>query len=316
MNSEKFTIEDDASCRVLAVDDNALSLKLLVTMLERGNYIVKSATNGKDALDLLRNDAEKFDIILLDRMMPGIDGIEVTKRMKSDPNLKDIPIIMQTAATKPEEINEGIEAGVFYYLLKPLDQKKLLSIIASARNKNQLQKSRHAEMDCNKMSFDLIKINKSVFQTIEEAEILASFLANCFPDPKRAVNGLSELMINAVEHGNIGISYADKSTLIAQGNWQQTVEHKRKEPEHRNKKVTVVFERKVDACYVQISDDGDGFKWKKYLEMDASRAMHNHGRGIAIANTLCFDQVLYSTKGNQVTVVMQNKQGGKDDYWE
>jgi two-component system, cell cycle response regulator len=284
-------------------------------MLQQNDYLVTTAANGKEAMGLLRKDTNKFDIILLDRIMPEMDGIELTRIMKADPDLKYIPIIMQTSATKPEEISEGIEAGVFYYLPKPLDRKTLLSVVGSARNKCQRQVALNAEMSRHKMSFDLIRVNKSVFQTLGEAESMATFLANCFPDPKRAVNGLSELMINAVEHGNLGISYSEKSEFISQGNWQKAVELKQKEPEYMNRKVTVLFERKEDACYIQINDDGDGFDWKQYLQMDPSRAMHNHGRGIAIANTLCFDKLLYNEKGNQVTAVMQYKQENEDDYW-
>ena len=75
---------------------------------------------------------EGLDSILLDRIIPGMDGIEFCQQIKKDERWKLIPVIMQTAASRPQEIREGIEAGVFYYLLKPLAIDRLLSILASA----------------------------------------------------------------------------------------------------------------------------------------------------------------------------------------
>ena len=94
--------------------------------------VCSAAVNGIEAMRTLHDLAHDFDAIILDRMMPELDGIEVTRRMLADPVLKYIPIVMQTAADKPEEISEGIKAGVFYYLTKPVERKTLVSVVASA----------------------------------------------------------------------------------------------------------------------------------------------------------------------------------------
>ncbi len=302
---------------ILAVDDNPTTLRLLEAMLKRSKDIaVRTAVNGKEAMAVLNEFHNDIDIILLDRMMPEMDGIEVCNAMKEDTNLRYIPIIMQTAASRPEEISEGIAAGVFYYLAKPLNQEMLLSVVDAAGKQVRRHKQLRLEMERRKVSFGLVQILKCTFKTLEEAEGLSVFMANYFEDPDRTLTGISELLVNAVEHGNLGISYDAKSELVAEQKWQQEISDRLAAPQYAEKKVTVIFERKKDACYIQITDEGEGFDWKQYMEVDPSRAMHNHGRGIAMANMLCFSKLVYNEKGNQVTgIIKTDETEDKDDFW-
>ena len=301
---------------ILAVDDNPASLKLLKSMLKRGNYEVVTAENGKKALSYLYEHSESVDIILLDRMMPEMNGIEVCEVLKKDPKLRKIPIIMQTAADNPDQISEGIKAGVFYYLTKPLNEKTLLSVVHSAEMQMRQHKILREEMKRQRLSFGLVRILKCCFRTMEEAESLSSFLANFFFDPDQAITGISELMVNAIEHGNLDISYDEKSELIREKRWQEEIERRLNHPKWIDRKATVVFEKKEGACYLQITDQGQGFSWKEFMEVDPARAMHNHGRGIAMANMLIFDRLIYNDKGNQVTGMVKMKSvNQKDFYW-
>ncbi len=302
---------------LLLVDDNATTLHLLDQILSKEGYQTVTAVDGMEAMRALHDTCNDFDAIILDRMMPELDGIEVTRRMLADPELKHIPIVMQTAADKPEEISEGIKAGVFYYLTKPVERKTLVSVVASAVKERAQGRILRTEMQRYRMGFSLIDVLKASFRTLDEAESLASFLANLFPDPDRALNGTAELLVNAVEHGNLGITYDDKTELMDTNAWRQEVARRLEMPEHREKKVTVIFEKKKDTCYLQVTDQGKGFAWKSFLQFDPSRASHNHGRGIAMANMIAFDRLVYSEQGNQVTAVMNPPaiNSDKDPYW-
>lgn len=303
--------------RILAVDDNPTSLRLLESMLARQkDYVVVTAVHGKQALDYLYDNPGGIDIVLLDRMMPEMDGIEVCEVMKADEKLRYIPIIMQTAASRPEEISEGIKAGVFYYLTKPLIGETLLSIVGSAAKQVKQHRQLRSEMRQRKMSFGLVQILKCTYRTLEEGGSMATFLANFFPDPDRALTGISELLINAVEHGNLNITYEIKSKLIKENTWHEEINKRLADPQYKDRKVTVIFERKVDNFYIQITDEGEGFEWKQYLNVDPSRAMHNHGRGIAMANMLSFTKLVYNEKGNQVTGIISLPKEGGDEFWD
>ncbi len=302
---------------ILVVDDNPTTLHLLARILEEEGYEITCATNGLEAMNELRSRVDNFDVIVLDRMMPVMDGMEMTRKILADSDLKHIPIIMQTAADQPEQISEGIKAGVFYYLTKPIERKTLLSVVSSAVKEVEQRRVLRAEMLRHRMSFGLIQVLKGSCRTLDEAESLASFLANCFPDPDRALTGISEILINGVEHGNLGISYDEKTRLMDENKWREEVTRRLDLPEFKDKKVTVIFEKKENTYYLQVTDQGKGFNWKSFLEFDPSRASHNHGRGIAMANMIAFDRLVYNDQGNQVTAVMEVKPEAPeiDTYW-
>lgn len=289
---------------ILAVDDNNTSLRLLEMMLiQDGNCNVLTAVNGKEALAVLQADPEKIDIILLDRIMPEMDGIELCHILKKDESLRTIPVIMQTAAGRPQDIKEGIDAGVFYYLVKPLVAKTLLSIVTSAKKKVKRYRLRTSELLQHKESMAMVQSLKCTYRTLEEAETLAAFLAGFFPHPDQVLTGVSELLINAVEHGNLGISFREKTELLLTNSWTDEVARRLADPCYKERVVTVSFEKGPESCSLSIHDEGLGFDWKKYLEVDTTWATHNHGRGIAMARLLSFDKLQYNDRGNQVTAI-------------
>jgi pilus assembly protein CpaE len=109
--------------KILIVDDDIDTLKLVGLMLERQGYEIAVASNG--TLGLSKAASEQPDLILLDVMMPDIDGYEVTRRLRADPALAHIPIVMFTAKTMVDDKVEGFEAGVDDYLTKPTHPAEL-----------------------------------------------------------------------------------------------------------------------------------------------------------------------------------------------
>ena len=95
--------------RILLVDDEPMNVALLEAMMVSRGYEAIPATNGIDALDLIRQ--ENIDLVLLDIMMPEMDGFEVCRRIKEDERLRDLPIIMLTALYSKQDRIKGIEAG-------------------------------------------------------------------------------------------------------------------------------------------------------------------------------------------------------------
>ena len=109
-------------------------------------------------------------------------------------------------------------------------------------------------------------------------------------------------MINAVEHGNLGITYAEKTELVLGGRWHAEVDRRLALPENAPKKVEVHFSRRPAAFEVTIRDQGKGFDFSRYLDFDPRRLFDPHGRGIAMARADCFDSVEYQAPGNVVRV--------------
>lgn len=120
------------SFSILLVDDEAKNIQLLANILSKSHYDIEFATNGEEALNWV--NSKNFDLILLDIMMPGLDGYQVCKKIKADSSKSHIPIIFLTAKTSPEDVNKGFESGGADYITKPFNTLELL-----ARVKIQLE---------------------------------------------------------------------------------------------------------------------------------------------------------------------------------
>jgi len=119
----------DALAVVLVVDDAPANIHLLSGIL-KGHYKVKAATNGAKALQIARK-APRPDMILLDVMMPEIDGYEVCRRLKEDPQTSGIPVIFVSGNIDDTERHTGVELGAADYVGKPVDPERLLASIES-----------------------------------------------------------------------------------------------------------------------------------------------------------------------------------------
>lgn len=111
--------------RILCVDDEPLNLKVLSKMLVSNDYEVVKAEDGEAALKVIEENT--VDLVLLDVMMPKLDGFEVCRRIKGDERLRNIPVIMVTALSAKEERIKGIEAGAEDFISKPIDQGEVLA---------------------------------------------------------------------------------------------------------------------------------------------------------------------------------------------
>ncbi len=293
--------------RVLAVEDDQTTLIILVALLEELNYEVIEATNGVEALGIIEREAEKLDVIVLDKHMPEMDGLGVVKHIKNDPRASRIPVIMVTGSDSPDEFKEGIDAGVFYYLTKPYEDDVFESVLTSAVRESERRSILKNELKKHQSSFSFINQAQFTIKTIEDAEDLAHFIAFCFPNPEIALPGLADLLINAVEHGNLEIGYEEKTNLLKTGKWREEVRRRENSPEYCNRQVKITLTRNSDETRVVITDEGSGFNWSEYMDIDPSRALHNHGRGIAQANKISFDKLNYNDTGNEVTIASFNE---------
>lgn len=123
--------------KILIVDDDELNRKILKEILEDGEFESVEACDGLEAFDMLKKESD-IGLILLDRRMPNMDGMQFMEEMRNRPEYKDIPVIMQTAANSPREVIEGSSTGVYYYLTKPYDEQIVISIVRAALEKREL----------------------------------------------------------------------------------------------------------------------------------------------------------------------------------
>ncbi|OHC70084.1 MAG: response regulator receiver protein [Rhodocyclales bacterium RIFCSPLOWO2_02_FULL_63_24] len=296
--------------RILVADDEPMNLEIIGEVLDDPAYLVTNAANGELAWQAMLAAPLPPHLVVLDRMMPVLDGIEVLKRIKADPRFAEIPVIMQSAAASPAEIAEGVAAGAWYYLPKPYAPRDLLAIVHAALEEVAERETAHHAIRNRRADLELLDFAEFEFHTLRQAADLALSLGGICPDTASAAMGFSELLVNAIEHGNLGISYAEKSELRRNDDWEREVERRLSDPVLGARRAHVLFRRTADGLSFTISDEGGGFDWNRYLEFDPERAFDPNGRGIAMARQTSFSSLEYQGCGNVVVVTVRDPGAG------
>ncbi|MBF0349351.1 MAG: response regulator [Magnetococcales bacterium] len=286
--------------RILIVDDITANIKTIHAILGDEHELF-FATNGSEAMEIARNST--LDLILLDIVMPGMSGLEVCQELKRDIHTQYIPVVFITCKNDDTDVVKGLENGAYYYLTRPIHRETLMAIAQAAiyhynNHRTLLERTRAAANTLKLMNQGLFS-----FKTLEEANDLAVMLACVCKDPTSAVIGLRELLYNAVEHGNLGITYEDKSNLSDPVDWEQEIKRRMLLAEYRDKKVHVTYERTCKELQITIRDEGPGFDWKPFLTFDPERMFDTHGRGIALALGIAFNTVQFMGSGNTVKAI-------------
>lgn len=291
---------------ILVVDDEPLNLDIIEEFLTgKGQpYTVETANDGIEAMEKLEADPNKYDTVLLDRMMPRMSGMEVLEKMSAHPELKYIPVILQTAKVSKEDILEGLKAGAYYYLTKPFTSEILHSVVNTAVKDRGYNKALLASLNVTKSSVKLLKNASFKFRSLDDVRSVSSLVACACDEPDKVAMGLSELMVNAIEHGNLHIGYEEKSELRKEDKWESEIASRLELPEYKDIYASIDVLNNSDEVTFTITDQDKGFDWDEFMEFDTTRVMDNHGRGIAMANQLYFSKLEYQGSGNIVTVMV------------
>jgi len=174
--------------RILCVDDEPPNLSLLEAMLSPRGYSVISAVNGPEALEKIA--AERIDICLLDVMLPGMDGFEVCRRIKSDDLYRNIPVVMVTSYQDKANRIRGIEAGAEDFISKPFDSAEVLArikMLLHVKSLNEELQNAHdiLESAVHERTKDLTSANKQLTQEIVERKKAEETLQGAFAEIKQ-----------------------------------------------------------------------------------------------------------------------------------
>jgi two-component system, sensor histidine kinase and response regulator len=172
---------------ILIVDDQMTNLKILSSILSK-DYSLGIANSGENALKYMDNNTP--DLILLDIMMPEMDGYEVCQKIKQNETYKDIPVIFLTAKTDIDDVVKGFEYGAVDYITKPFNISELK---VRVRNHLNLQAARN---ELKKANTKLTKINK-------EKDRLFSIIAHDLRSPLSGFEGLSRLLVQQIRANNL-----------------------------------------------------------------------------------------------------------------
>lgn len=181
-NSDSFIDEIvPADYKILIVDDVKTNVLLLQTILKRANYCVVTVSTGEEAIDVVKK--ERPDLLLLDVMMPGMNGYEVAGVLNSDPETREIPIIFVTALSDPENVVEGFRSGGNDYVSKPFNAAEVLTRI---RHQLRLVASRRIILHQNEA------LQKAIYDRDELYSVIAHDLRSPLGSMKMALDMLVE----------------------------------------------------------------------------------------------------------------------------
>lgn len=137
------------------------------------------------------------------------------------------------------------------------------------------------------------------FRTLADINEVLSYLSQWLPAADNFLLGIKEIMVNAVEHGNLGIGYALKTDLLENGKWLNEVQTRLDKPENRNKFAFLEISFNDNTLEVTVEDQGAGFKPDQFLRADnpPDGATNFNGRGLKLVNALAFDRLAFSKGG-------------------
>ena len=161
--------------KLLVVEDEQDIRDLLIFNLQKEGFKVESTDNGDSALSLIRKN--NFDLVLLDLMLPGIGGFDLTRILKNDKKTSEIPILMLTAKGEESDIVKGLELGADDYMTKPFSIKVLLArinkiLIKSSNRSDEVDVLKYNSLSINLKARDVILEGKKINLTFTEFEIL------------------------------------------------------------------------------------------------------------------------------------------------
>src|SRR5688572_4840411 len=201
----------DAPPRVLVVDDHEDNIELLRARLESRGYQVEDARDGQQALE--RVAASPPDLILLDVMMPRMDGFEVARRIKSDRTLPFIPIIMQTALDSTEHKVEGLDAGADDYITKPINFAELEARVKSMLRIKALQDAlEERERELSEVNGRLLKMAQTDSLTgLDNRRYLEERLEEMFGHSRRLKEPLAVVLCDLDRFKSVNDTYGHQA---------------------------------------------------------------------------------------------------------
>ncbi len=282
-----------AMSKILIIDDQPANIEVAKAFLSREGYEILTGNNGKSALEILKT--QEVDLLLLDIMMPMMDGFEVAEQILADETIRDIPIIFLTAKVEADSIAKGFQLGARDYLSKPFHSAEL-----KARVRNQL------ELREQKKELELANATKNRF-----FDIMAHDLKN----PFGALLGLANLLLRDLKAGEFrNEDFCSTLTAMAHGAktglnlTEQLLDWARAQTGRLQVKIAPTEVRKIaqEACELVI----DGAKSKgielRYLQKSAM-VLADFNMASAIIRNLLSNAIKFSVPGQFVEINLREK---------
>ena len=318
--------ETSQSPGILIVDDQQRALGELERTLTTDNYRVYTADSGETAVRVANE--KQPELVILDMSLPEKDGLEICRRLKTDPETREIAVMFLSSVTDADVKAKGLELGAVDYVHKPFEPSELRARVhAHLRLKERLDRLRAQYEDlCEKVLRETRPSEKAAPGAVDQGCVASEEKTIVFKTDvarvqgvvnqllvgvnghldKKARNdlalGIHEMVLNAVEHGNLGITSEEKSAALQNQTFNQLVERRMQIVGLAEREVTIRYTFDGERVRYDILDEGRGFDWARFVERDEPEdLLASNGRGILISRYI-FDRIEYNEAGNAVTL--------------
>ena len=303
-------VAEAGNSKILIVDDQQVLRTLLVKFMKKAGLEPIEAEDGKKAIELYQ--ATRPAVVLSDIMMPRMDGLTLLNEIKKIDS--SAVVILMTGYGNEDILLKALRGGAANYFKKPFNFHEIVEVV-----KHLIK--HQSEIDITKVySPFLVEESKRFVLTAGDADIfpiinqIAMHLHNIATESE-TVNvkvGLEEMLKNAVEHGNLGITQEEKNSAIEDGTFGDLLKSRLEDADRAKKEITVIANVTPDRFQVSIKDEGEGFDWRSLPELHPESLLQYSGRGIFLTR-IYFDKVEYNDRGNQVTLIkLKNAPRGSD----
>lgn len=284
---------------LLLIDGESVERSLVESAAEAVGYRLVAADCVASALAMLDTLKPKPLAVLVCGGVPFDSLQSLLQAVQKLDELENVEVVLHHSELDADRIRWGVEEGAYFYLTKLSEPELLYSMIRSSVHTGR--KIRRLAKKVNEVedTFRLLQEGSFAVRTPAEAELLAANLGSACEDPQQGI-GLLELMLNGIEHGNLGISYDEKKDLLHRGIFLEEVQRRLDSPEFSDMRVEVCLIRRQGILEVVIRDQGTGFDFSRYLRYDPKRMLDPNGRGVALAG-VCLD-LQFVEPGNEVRI--------------
>lgn len=282
---------------LVAVDAAATESESLFAALDALTSAYRCIEASVDALATAPLVAEQFGTVVLAPAETCGGVQDLVSAISRRSALAGLPLVLFGPRALHARAAALETSGPLFRLGPESPRQFLASVISAAHQSYADRADLMRELDSRSSAIGLIVSGKFRLQTIKEAEHLTTMLALASPDSKLTALLLLELLVNAIEHGNLGIGFEEKGALLEAGTWTEAVEARLNDSAYAGRSVTVTFERESDHVRFVIEDEGQGFDWRPFVNQECAGFSMN-GRGIALASGMEGAQLTYEGRGN------------------
>lgn len=251
--------------KILYVEDDEHIQWLTSTILTTLNHEVSQARDATQAWRMLEAHPKHYDCLILDKNMPQCSGLELLRAVRCSAWHYEIPAIMLTGEAGNNSLIECLEGGVNLYLTKPATQELLKAALEQIQT--EIDKRLGLVNRSNQFSNALSNLSKAHFriQTPNQASSLAWLLSQQAENPDRVYLGILEILINAIEHGNLQLKPSQRKSLLSKDDFRQELESLTKQSPFCTKWVEIEYASDDNFVTIEVKDQGVGFDWQRFL---------------------------------------------------